>query len=339
MQNYFYDLHDQPVKAEIFKKNGTKETWAYTYDALGRRIGKGRLKTDGSLEDETRFVWDGSRLLQEVHPDGRYTYLYTDQDSYEPLAQVRNWTTEEGESRQQIHYFHCDQIGIPREMTDKDGNLVWFGDYYGWGKLKSETNVTGTAHQPFRLQNQYCDRETGLHYNFFRYYEPNVGRFVNQDPIGLEGGFNFYGFAPNVQGWIDPLGLWGAFLARVIPVVVGAISKLASKLKCGKCAAAIPRTVSFSGNQLQKKFKHASDFGIRGNYSKANAEAFKQAIEKHIQSSSTSVIQGTYRGEPVLHFLNKSNGLNVITKKSGDFISGWKLNPGQLQNVVSRGAL
>jgi len=92
-------------------------------------------------------------------------------------------------------------------MTDKDGNLLWFGDYYGWGKLKSETNVTGTAHQPFRLQNQYADCETGLHYNFFRYYEPDAGRFVNQDPIGLLGGANFYQFAMNVLGWVDPLGL------------------------------------------------------------------------------------------------------------------------------------
>lgn len=57
--------------------------------------------------------------------DGRYTYIYTNPDSYEPLAQVRNWTTEDGESRQQTHYFHCDQIGIPREMTDKDSNLYW----------------------------------------------------------------------------------------------------------------------------------------------------------------------------------------------------------------------
>ncbi|HFC6352651.1 TPA: DUF2169 domain-containing protein [Neisseria elongata] len=54
VQNYFYDLHDQLVKAEIFKKDGTKETWAYTYDALGRRIGKGRLKTDDSLEVEQK---------------------------------------------------------------------------------------------------------------------------------------------------------------------------------------------------------------------------------------------------------------------------------------------
>ena len=222
VQNYFYDLHDQLVKAEIFKKDGTKETWAYSYDALGRRIGKGRLKNEevsetsfphdlsgNNLENQTRFVWDGSHLLQEVHPDGRYTYIYTDPSSYEPLAQVRNRTDREGESKQEINYFHCDQIGIPREMTDKDGNLLWFGNYTGWGRLKEETKVTQTAHQPFRLQNQYCDEETGLHYNFFRYYDPVVGRFVSQDPIGLEGGENLYQFALNTQIWVDPLGLAG----------------------------------------------------------------------------------------------------------------------------------
>ena len=210
VQNYFYDLHDQLVKAEIFKKDGTKETWAYSYDALGRRIGKGRLKNEevsDDLENPTRFVWDGSHLLQEIHSDGRYTYIYTDPDSYEPLAQVRDWTTEDGESCQETNYFHCDQIGIPREMTDKDGNLLWFGNYTGWGRLKEETKVTDSAYQPFRLQNQYADRETGLHYNFFRYYEPDAGRFVNQDPIGLEGGKNFYSYSSNTTKWIDILGL------------------------------------------------------------------------------------------------------------------------------------
>ena len=229
MQNYFYDLHDQLVKAEIFKKDGTKETWAYTYDALGRRIGKGRLKNEevsDGLEEETRFVWDGSHLLQEVQPDGRYTYLYTDPDSYEPLAQVHNHTNTEGESRQQILYFHCDQIGIPREMTDKDGNLLWFGNYTGWGRLKEETKVTDSAYHPFRLQNQYADLETGLHYNFFRYYEPDAGRFVNQDPIGLMGGANLYAFAPNTGSWIDPLGLFG--FAGTVPSSCGFGSSVAT---------------------------------------------------------------------------------------------------------------
>ena len=77
-------------------------------------------------------------------------------------------------------------------MTDKDGNLLWFGNYTGWGHMKEETKVTDSAYQPFRLQNQNADRETVLHYNFFRYYKPEAGRFVNQDPIGPSGGDNLY---------------------------------------------------------------------------------------------------------------------------------------------------
>ena len=77
-------------------------------------------------------------------------------------------------------------------MTDKDVNLLRFGNYTGKGRLKEETRVTDSAYQPFRLQNKYADRETGLHYNFFRYYKPDAGWFVNQDPIGLSGGDNLY---------------------------------------------------------------------------------------------------------------------------------------------------
>ncbi|WP_263303122.1 RHS repeat-associated core domain-containing protein [Escherichia fergusonii] len=51
------------------------------------------------------------------------------------------------------------------------------------------------------------DRETGLHYNTFRYYAPDMGRFLTPDPIGLAGGLNLYQYAPNPLSWIDPLGL------------------------------------------------------------------------------------------------------------------------------------
>lgn len=60
-----------------------------------------------------------------------------------------------------------------------------------------------SAHQSFRLQNQYYDEETGLHYNLMRYYQPEAGRFVNQDPIRLVGDV----FVPNTQDWLDLLGL------------------------------------------------------------------------------------------------------------------------------------
>ncbi|ELY3774625.1 RHS repeat-associated core domain-containing protein, partial [Cronobacter dublinensis] len=62
-------------------------------------------------------------------------------------------------------------------------------------------------HQNLRMQGQYLDRETGLHYNLFRYYDPDCGRFTQHDPIGLAGGINLYQFAPNALGWADPWGL------------------------------------------------------------------------------------------------------------------------------------
>ena len=110
----------------------------------------------------------------------------------------RNPINEDGEIAQQAHYyFCCNQVGIPREMTDIHGNLLWYGEYTAWGRLKKDERVYRNAHQPFRLQNQYFDEETELHYNLMRYYEPENGRFVNQDPIGLAGGENFYQFSPN----------------------------------------------------------------------------------------------------------------------------------------------
>ncbi|WP_449187687.1 RHS repeat-associated core domain-containing protein [Veillonella sp.] len=75
-------------------------------------------------------------------------------------------------------------------MCDTHARSFCFSD-----NLEEETKVTDSAYQLFRLQNQYCDRKTRLHYNFFRYYESDVGRFVNQDPIGLLGGDNLYAFA------------------------------------------------------------------------------------------------------------------------------------------------
>ena len=92
-------------------------------------------------------------------------------------------------------------------MTVIHGNLLWYGEYTAWGRLKKDERVYPNAHQPFRLQNQYYDEETGLHYNLMRYYEAETGRFINQDPIGLLGGDNLYQFAPNAQEWIDVWGL------------------------------------------------------------------------------------------------------------------------------------
>ena len=142
-------------------------------------------------------------------------------------------------------------------MTDKDGNLVWFGNYTGQGRLKEETKVTDSAYQPFRLQTQYADRETGLHYNFFRHYEPECGRFINQDPIGLGGGDNLYGSTPNAQGWIDPYGLFWGLVIRIGGAIILGIGKLIAKgrkaiKQCiGKCGEKAKKTLKKVRDQLK----------------------------------------------------------------------------------------
>ncbi|EGH8508800.1 hypothetical protein IFE76_002526 [Salmonella enterica] len=100
--------------------------------------------------------------------------------------------------------------GSPEALTDGDGVVKWRQQWPArlWGRERHE--VLKDAHgvmQNLRFQGQYLDRETGLHYNLFRYYDPECGRFTQPDPINLAGGMNLYQYAPNPLGWINPWGL------------------------------------------------------------------------------------------------------------------------------------
>ena len=139
----------------------------------------------------------------------QHLWIYED-DGFAPLAQI---SLQQGETEHdaQVNWYHNDVSGLPRELTGADGSVVWRADYRAWGNtLRTEQAAvenTEPVYQPLRYQGQYFDAETGLHYNRFRYYDPDAGRFVSQDPIGLAGGVNLYQYAPNPLSWIDPLGL------------------------------------------------------------------------------------------------------------------------------------
>ncbi|EIS6116776.1 RHS domain-containing protein, partial [Escherichia coli] len=181
----------------------------YQYDALGRRISKAtsNLHTDRGERSRTTFVWEGFRLLQETTWQGKRTYLYDAEQPYTPVAAI----TGRGESRK-IWYYHTDLTGTVQEVTAADGTLVWAGYQAGFGENRGDISNSGAYfEQPLRLPGQYYDEETGLHYNLFRYYAPECGRFISQDPIGLLGGLNLYQYAPNPISWIDPLGLTVTF--------------------------------------------------------------------------------------------------------------------------------
>ncbi|HDX5479799.1 TPA: RHS domain-containing protein, partial [Escherichia coli] len=198
-QSYRYDAEHRMV--EVTTARGT---YRYVYDALGRRTEKQHISPDGKPYNRTKFLWDGMRLAQESRPEGTGSlYIYRDPGSYEPLARVDK-AGKEGPNR--ILYFHTDVNGAPEEMTDSDGKIVWETGYQVWGNTIQEKDHGGVE-QNLRYQGQYLDRETGLHYNLHRYYDPDVGRFMVTDPIGLLGGLNLYSYVPNPLSWIDPLGL------------------------------------------------------------------------------------------------------------------------------------
>ncbi|CAI8797975.1 hypothetical protein EMIT0P2_10492 [Pseudomonas sp. IT-P2] len=154
-------------------------------------------------QSDVQFVWQGLRLLQEVEHGFGSVYVYADPDSYEPLARIDGKPGSE-----EIFYFHTNLAGLPEQLTDETGLSVWRSEYEGWGKSRDEWHDQRIRReQNLRFQGQYLDRETGLHYNTFRFYDADVVRFTQPDPIGLMGGLNLYQYAPNPIDWVDPWGL------------------------------------------------------------------------------------------------------------------------------------
>ncbi len=217
---YRYRADNQLGAVEEQSRRGCRLT-SFRYDALGRRTEKRSTAwapapanddttPSGPVEDRTtRFVWSGNVLLAESTAEGdapaadplATIYLH-EPGSFRPLAQVAR--TAPGEPGVVYHY-HLDHLGTPREVTNDDGRVVWQASLKAWGAV-ARTMVAEVA-QPVRFQGQYCDVETGLHYNRFRYYAPDEGCYVHQDPIRLAGGTNVAAYPRDPLTWVDPFGL------------------------------------------------------------------------------------------------------------------------------------
>jgi RHS repeat-associated protein len=105
-----------------------------------------------------------------------------------------------------VYYYHNDHLGIPQLMTNENGVVVWEADYYPFGEANIQ--MQGGVVNNFRFPGQYYDNETGLHFNYHRFYDPITGRYLTPDPIGQLGGIYLYTYAVNNPvNYIDPFGL------------------------------------------------------------------------------------------------------------------------------------
>ena len=158
--------------------------------------------------------WD----MLDVRMDAAAHVLACDMHEGERMhAQLRQRRMQEASQNarnDKIYYYQVDHLGTPLELLDTDGGTVWSAKYMAWGKVwKLDADEVA---QPLRFQGQYFDQESGLHYNRFRYYDPQIGRFVGQDPVGLLGGNNVYQYGQNPINWIDPMGLAKKPVCRIV---------------------------------------------------------------------------------------------------------------------------
>ena len=94
-------------------------------------------------------------------------------------------------------------FATPLQAYDKEGNKVWEQELYIYGQQRKRPS----AFIPFKYQGLYEDAKTGLYYNRFRYYDPNAGSYISQDPIKLLGGLSLYSYVENTNIFIDEFGL------------------------------------------------------------------------------------------------------------------------------------
>jgi RHS repeat-associated protein len=171
----------------MIEKSGTGGTTLLMYDEAGHLLGE--YTSGGALVQET--VWMGDVPIATLRPNGSSISTY---------------------------YIHTDQLNAPRVITQPSGNAIawrWDTDPFGTVAPNQNPASLGTFISNPRFPGQYYMAETGLFYNYFRDYDPQTGRYVESDPIGLYGGsYSTYVYVGNGPlQWTDPLGLadWNFF--------------------------------------------------------------------------------------------------------------------------------
>ncbi|WP_035226502.1 RHS repeat-associated core domain-containing protein [Paracidovorax oryzae] len=190
-----------------------------------------------------------------------------------------------------IRHVLCDHLGTPIALVDANGPqaglVTWAATYHAWGALREEYDPHGIG-QDIRFQGQQFDAETGLHYNRFRYYDPVLGQYVTQDPIGLVGGMNKLIYPLNPISKIDPFGLKegeGGFLSKIF-----GWGEKASSIK----DAAEAGQLVLDNKKLEKEFGRLEDELLSCISQTPTCSTEKmQAIEKRMEEIRKKILKNT----------------------------------------------
>ena len=222
---YFFGL-DGKLLAETGSSGKVKQEYIYMNDTLlatvvykpntDEPILNADMDGDGAVGVEDFLIWYFNHymagdLRKEVNGDERL--------DFDDLNIVLDCALSGGNApgcfassySKSIYYAHNDHLGTPHMLSDGNGMPVWSAVYDPYGRATVNEDVDNDGSKVtlnFRFPGQYHDAESGLYYNYFRYYDPDTGRYITSDPIGLDGGFNTYAYVENSPGrYTDPVGL------------------------------------------------------------------------------------------------------------------------------------
>jgi RHS repeat-associated protein len=186
--NYAWDFENRLTSVTL---PGTGGTVSFKYDPFGRRVYK------SSSAGTSVFAYDGDNLVEETNSAGTVVARYEGtQNIDEPLAMLRSGATS---------YYHADGLGSITSLSNAAGALA---QTYTFDSFGEQTASSGSLTNPFRFTARDFDSETNLQFSRARYYDPNVGRFLSEDPFAFGGGINFYAYVGNDStNFTDPLGL------------------------------------------------------------------------------------------------------------------------------------
>ncbi len=253
-----YTTHNRLMRAY----DATSDT-AYRYNGLGQRIEKVREGTT-----ITRYVYglDGA-LLAETDAAGtvQVEYVYLEGA---PLAVL--YAT----GAVPLAYVHPDPLGTPRALTNTSGVVVWRASYDPFGMATVDADPDGdgqTVVFNLRLPGQYYDAETGLHYNYYRTYDPSLGRYLESDPIGLGGGLNTYAYVgSNPLGLTDRFGLATDALNLPRPLIPEWV-----RPAVGGWLSLITATLSLSGDTAKEESSQCCTEGYQNIYRVVGPNEYK----------------------------------------------------------------
>lgn len=315
-----------------------------------------------------QYVWQSPYAYYLNSPIATIDYLGMGE---EPnfFQKVKNFVKGEGYINQA--YRHAEKNGIPSDWVNIENNyaVVSTGNAYvnkygiaAWEEIRFEQGLIGMGVSvyvnfvsggidfavdftlnTFELITLDKQAWTDL-YNKNKFYanllNGNVEGVLGAASV-IQGAETYISNVPNMTA--DEIAHdAGYFSAAVTATIATRRGGFKPKLRPAGVATKTSSNVLLNtSRQLQAKFKHAGDFGVVGNYSKANAAKFSSALNQHINAPGTQIIQGAYRNanNPVTFYLNPQTGLNVIASPSGQFISGAALSPAQVQGILTKGFL